>query len=483
MRVGLCTSAVVWFATGCGEAKQAPPPPERGSAASPVGDQPAIVEPPAFPKGTRSLVLTRTVMVRLEPGEQARGIGAVAVDTRVGWTRTAKAKGCSKPWVEITPRGWVCGDYLETSTRPVLGREVPMLERSELVPGIYGKVTVPSSVTYVLEKSARKPGKAKPQRPITSPSQVESPPEPKMIEGKPLVGSVNVRQYEELTIGGKTYWKINQKQNEYVLRSAIAPHRPSTYGGIRLGDETGRTVPVGFVWARWGGGNVHTTHKPSSGMYRKLAHKTPITILETASDKTGKPIAYRIGDDEWLAAADARVFQPAPAPPMLLPGERWIDVDLDNQILVAFEGDMAVYATLVSSGTKDTPTQPGVYRMWLKQSEADMNGLSGEDPYSVATVPWTQFFSPDKGLALHTAYWHDGFGTQRSHGCINLAPRDARWLYFWSDPQVPPGWTSATGITEAPGSIVRVRTKDEPAPPAQGYAKKVLEARQAGRSG
>ncbi|MGE3455349.1 MAG: L,D-transpeptidase [Kofleriaceae bacterium] len=430
-------------------------------------------------------MLTRTVVVRFEPGEQARGIGAIAVDTRVGWTRTATAKGCAKPWVEITPRGWVCGDYLATSTKPILGREVPMLERGELVPGIYGKVTVPNSVTYVLEKPkpARKPAKDKPQRPITSPAQIEPGPEPqpKMVEGKPLVGSINVRQYEELTIAGKTYWKVNQKQNEYVLRSAISPHRPSTYGGIRLGDETGRVVPVGFVWSRHGGGNVYTTRKPRTGIARQLAHKTPVTILETASDKAGKLLAYRIGDDEWLDAADARVFHPAPPPPSLLPGERWIDIDLENQILVAFEGDLAVYSTLISSGTKDTPTDPGVYRMWLKQSEADMNGLSGEDPYSVATVPWTQFFSPDKGLALHTAYWHDGFGTRRSHGCVNLAPRDARWLYFWSDPQVPAGWTSATGITEAPGSIVRVRTKDDPAPPAKGYAKKVLEMRQAGR--
>jgi hypothetical protein len=139
---------------------------------------------------------------------------------------------------------------------------------------------------------------------------------------------------------------------------------------------------------------------------------------------------------------------------------------------------LPVYATMVSSGAKDTPTETGVYRIWIKESEADMKGLNGEDPYSVATVPWTQFFSPEKGLALHTAYWHDRFGNQRSHGCVNLAPRDARWLYFWSDPQVPPGWTMAAGVVEAPGSVVRVRSKDEPDPEVKGYAKKVLESRQ-----
>src|SRR4029077_15506633 len=85
----------------------------------------------------------------------------------------------------------------------------------------------------------------------------------------------------------------------------------------------------------------------------------------------------------------------------------------------------------------------------------------------------------EKGLALHAAYWHDGFGHARSHGCVNLAPRDARWLYFWSDPQVPPGWTMTAGVVESPGSIVRIRSAADPSPEVKGYAKKVLEARQA----
>ena len=127
---------------------------------------------------------------------------------------------------------------------------------------------------------------------------------------------------------------------------------------------------------------------------------------------------------------------------------------------------------MVSSGGTTTPTETGVYRMWLKESEADMKGLNGEDPYSVATVPWTQFFSPEKGLALHTAYWHDQFGTRRSHGCVNLAPRDARWLYFWSDPQVPAGWTMAAGVVESPGSIVRDPQQGRSDAGTQGLRKK-----------
>lgn len=474
---------------GCGGKKD--PPPASNPPTGPVAEdgdptEPAWPTTPDFPEGTRSLELTRTVGVRLEPGDQAKRIGTVAVDTRLRWTGTAKAKGCTKAWVEIVPRGWVCGDYLTPSKKAAMGREVPMLDRGELVPGIYGKVTTPNSVTYALEKKdAKKDPKKKtpPKGPVTSTTEVsptEKGPEPKMLEDRPLVGSVTVRQWDEITVGGKAYWKVSQKDNEYVLASAIKTHKPSLYTGARLGDDTGWTVPIAFVWPKVAGyQSTYTMNKANGGgMNRQVRAKMPVAILETVSDPAGKPLAYKIGEAEWIRAHDVRVFTPVAPPKLLGKAERWIDVDLDSQILVAYEGDLPVYATLMSSGTKETPTDTGEYRMWLKESEADMKNLKSEDPYSVATVPWTQFFSPENGLALHTAYWHDAFGTRKSHGCVNLSPKDARWLYFWSDPQVPPGWTMAAGVVEAPGSIVRVRTKDEPNPPPKGYAKKVVEARQ-----
>ncbi|HEY4239840.1 MAG TPA: L,D-transpeptidase [Kofleriaceae bacterium] len=471
---------VLLVLAACGGKKEPPPPTSQPT----IGDESQTPAPtiagtnapaPAFPTWARSLELKRTVGVRLEPKPDAKRIGDISIDTRVRWQRTEKAKGCTSVWVELAPRGWVCGDYVAPSKLPPYGQEVPRLDKGELVPGTYGKVTGASAVTYKIEKPV--PPKKKKGKPVTTPSEV-APPVDKMVEDKPIVGSVNVRDYEDVSIGGKSYWKIDAKQNEYVLASAITPHRPSAFGGTRLGDDTGWGVPFAFVWPRPGMGLAYTTNKAAGGgIARQLAPRTPAPILETVTDKAGKPTAYRIGDGEWLQAADARVFHPAPPPAHLGKGERWIDVDVDSQILVAYEGELPVYATMVTTGAVKTPTDTGVYRMWMKESEADMNGLNGEDPYSVATVPWTQFFSPEKGLALHTAYWHDAFGTRRSHGCVNLAPKDARWLYFWSDPQVPPGWTMAAGVVEAPGSIVRVRSKDDPDPPLKGYARSVEELR------
>ena len=460
--------------------------------------------PALFPAGTKSLRLSKTVSVRLNPMEDAKRIGTIAIDTRVGWTTSQPGTGCTKPWVKIDPMGWVCAEFLRPETKPPHGQEVPYLDRDEVVPGIYGKVVAAGAILYEYDdptKPKPKPKGKKPKAkasdkankktdaPVTSPTEVDGdgpsdPTKPRMLPLKPVVGSMNVRRYAEITVAGKQYWKVSDKNNEYVLRSSISQHTPSPFVGARFGDDTGTNAPLGFVWPRSGGLYVWARRKAvGGGVTRQLTKRTAVAIFETANDAAGKPAAYRINESEWVDASALRMFTSPPLPRGVGANERWIDIDLDTQILVGFEGSLAVYATLVSSGGRETPTEPGVYRMWKKVSETDMNGLNGEDPYSVATVPWTQFFSPEQGLAIHTAYWHNDFGTVRSHGCINVAPQDARWLYFWSDPQTPPGWSMSAGVLEQPGSIVRVRSSKVPDPPERGYAIKVLEARMAGLQG
>src|SRR5262249_13026243 len=113
---------------------------------------------------------------------------------------------------------------------------------------------------------------------------------PHMVEDKPLVGSINVRQYEQVAVGGRLDWKIDKKDNEYVLAAAITLHHPSLFGGLRLGDETGLTAALGFVSPRWGAGQAYTTNTAQGGgVNRQLAARAPLAILETAVDKAGKP--------------------------------------------------------------------------------------------------------------------------------------------------------------------------------------------------
>jgi len=474
------------------------------------GVPPPPPPPPEFPPGTQSLRLARSAPVRLAPGRDAERIGTVAQDTRVAWSKAARAPGCQKSWVEIAPRGWVCADVLRASDKAPTGVELPRLDSDELVPGVYGKVTDAGAPTWRLVTPADEARARREQRrhhkgrhrhkhdappadePASHPGDADDadappPPEPiadpdgrKMVPGDPLVGSVNVRKYAEVVVGGKTFWKIEPHKNVYLLATAIRQHAPSGMHGVRLGDDTGLTLPIAFVEPRGHARSVWTHARAwGGGGVRRLAARAAVGVLEVAKDRRGKATAYRIGAREWIAAADARLVEAAPPPAGLALGERWVDVDLDREVVVAYEGTLPVYATLVSSGVKDHPTEPGVYRIWRKVAETDMRGLTGESPYSVATVPWTEFFAPEKGLALHTAYWHDRFGKPVSHGCVNLAPIDARWLYFWTDPWVPPGWTMAAGVVDAPGSIVRVRSAAEPSPPLRGYAAQVA-ARQGG---
>ena len=90
-----------------------------------------------------------------------------------------------------------------------------------------------------------------------------------------------------------------------------------------------------------------------------------------------------------------------------------------------------VYATLVSSGLRGWDTPPGLFRVWFKIKSGKMSGgYNRPDYYFLEDVLWTMYFNRD--IALHTAYWHDGFGYRHSHGCVNLAALDARWLFDWA---------------------------------------------------
>jgi lipoprotein-anchoring transpeptidase ErfK/SrfK len=137
--------------------------------------------------------------------------------------------------------------------------------------------------------------------------------------------------------------------------------------------------------------------------------------------------------------------------------QKWIDVSILKQSLVAYEGTKPVYATLVSTGAdglgdpKEThSTIQGVFRIHTKHVSATMDGDDVGDEFDLRDVAFVQYFT--EGYALHAAYWHDDFGTPRSHGCINLAPRDAAWLFEWTTPEVPKEWHA--GLALRGGTIV-----------------------------
>jgi lipoprotein-anchoring transpeptidase ErfK/SrfK len=136
-------------------------------------------------------------------------------------------------------------------------------------------------------------------------------------------------------------------------------------------------------------------------------------------------------------------------PEKIAEGELWIEVSLNKQTLVVYRGTTPVFATLVSTGaggkTKNTPW--GAFRVYQKhvssrmsaeEKPAEKEGDEAEHAYRYDDVPYVQYLVG--GIAIHAAFWHEGFGMPRSHGCINVSPRDAQRVFNYTLPAMPEGW-------------------------------------------
>jgi hypothetical protein len=165
----------------------------------------------------------------------------------------------------------------------------------------------------------------------------------------------------------------------------------------------------------------------------------------------------------WVKSDDVRTAaKPNDLPWYAKAATKWVDVSILSQTLVLWEGATPVYATLVSTGkdglgdpktTHSTPT--GIFRVNQKHVTTTMDSDMADHEFELRDVPWVMYFSG--GYALHGAYWHDDFGRARSHGCVNLSPIDARYVFFWTDPPVPEHWHAAySGDKAANGTIVNI---------------------------
>ena len=138
--------------------------------------------------------------------------------------------------------------------------------------------------------------------------------------------------------------------------------------------------------------------------------------------------------------------------------ERWVEVDLNEQMAIAYEGATPVRAFVISSGYGDTPTVSGTFRIWVKIAMQDMRGGSraAGDSYHVTEVKNVQYFFED--YAFHGTYWHSNFGVPMSRGCINMTEEDAEWLFDWATPFMyddsDSGWMFSTEFN--PGTVVLI---------------------------
>lgn len=168
-------------------------------------------------------------------------------------------------------------------------------------------------------------------------------------------------------------------------------------------------------------------------------------------------------DGRWLRSDHLKtVVKPGSLPGWARKGAKWIDLSLLNQTLTLWEGDVPVYVTLVSTGRdglgepgETLSTPQGYFRIYQKHITTTMDSEVADHEFELRDVPWVMYFKG--GYALHGAYWHDDFGRPRSHGCVNLAPIDARIVFNWSTPGVPEHWHAAySGQSSEPGTLISI---------------------------
>jgi hypothetical protein len=454
--------------------------------------------PPKDPTKTTSE--ERANAVRL--GYLRRG-SVVAVKSKV-----VKKSNCPEGWFELATGGFVCGKNVTTDLKskeletaphpPFTDRPLPYDYGLNLTNGtpLYRRRPLKKERNglekgLAVGKTKRdEKGEIIKQDPIPSPDGSATPWYLQDHKGeRPKVSGEDIRTNEQ---GGLVvvrmvrgfYLSLDQElstpSGKFWRNTAgfLAPsdhllvHKATTeFEGVDFTKEgEKRHLPLGWVTSPKARHFFITEEDERNGHARRGDPIDRFTIVQlTGKKKVVEDRNYYETDEGWyLRDIDGTVTRPGPAPKGLGEKEKWVDVNLTTQSLVAFEGDKPVYATIISSGrhndedkTKDHRTVQGDFRIREKHIAATMEDDGAVDgPYSIQDVPWIMYF--EGSYALHGAFWHSKFGHEKSHGCVNMTPFDAKHIFGWAGPNLPTGWHGVKATKENPGTRVIVHEDPKP---------------------
>jgi lipoprotein-anchoring transpeptidase ErfK/SrfK len=189
-------------------------------------------------------------------------------------------------------------------------------------------------------------------------------------------------------------------------------------------------------------------------LYYESVHWVKASAIHPVDGK----IWYYLADDKieqfYYVPAEHIRFIPdselAPLSPEIPNEQKRVEVRLNDQLVLAYEANKLVFATRTAtggrlrSGTYTTPT--GDFITFHKRPTRHMAaGDIASSGFDLPGVPWVVYIK-DNGISFHGTYWHNDYGRPRSHGCINLTPQAAKWLYRWTTPTVPPDKELAYGF-------------------------------------
>ena len=223
---------------------------------------------------------------------------------------------------------------------------------------------------------------------------------------------------------------------------------------VRYVEETQHTVRYAFLdfWESTGDvdylGNPITEEYIADGITYQVFERGQLA-WKNGQDAWMMPVGQMLADkyqidQEPVAQGDIPTYSedlfipPAPSIPGVTPGvqapangERWIEINLSSQYMIAWQGDVPVMETYVSTGRPGFDTPPGTFYINAKYPSQTMEGVLGGEYYNVPDVPDVMYFT-DRGHAIHGAYWHNNFGAVMSHGCVNVPLGTSTWLYDWA---------------------------------------------------
>jgi len=344
--------------------------------------------------------------------------GTAALGARFAVLARRQDRGCRGDWLSIGERAWVCARFTKASDGKPSGATLPEVPRGQLMP----------AETYVL---AHHPRLYKTLEDIDA------------GRSEKFWGKHAFELLGRFERGGVAYVQVSVGYLP-ALETEVAT--PSDVAGLHI--KAGTDFP--FVFAHLHDGAA--VYDESGGrVSEKLDRWERAALLGETTIGKQTFFRVRIGrHDRLLLKASARVVALATPPAGVESDEKWVDVDLAHQVMVAYEGKRPVLATLVSTANRSTPQ--GTFRIYKKRANTPLRSRPRAIGKYWMEVPWVMTIFGS--IAIHPSYWHDEFGTTASHGCVNLTPADARWLWSWSDPQLPPGWAS---IDQSPGTLVRIR--------------------------
>lgn len=423
-----------------------------------------------LPSWARTVTPNRAeAAIYAEPGKIELRRGTVQVGARLPLFATRRGSGCPGRWLNVGPLAWMCSDVVDLAADPPLSPDLGTRPWSTLTPDGSGVIDW-----------------ARPSRPGAGTGLPPLEPVSSSDDGLPFryffagrdgaSGFANlatalddapdqelepgfaVSILEEKSAHGERWGKT--KKGRWVALRELLAARPSLFHGELVEDGT-----LDFAWVVADKANVFTSERGDKASGARVRfEKVRIHEEKTIRDGAIVRVSAEGETPAWLRGRDLarpRLVAPPAEVSAADDAERWIDVDLASQTLVAYAGRRPVFATVVSTGKgpagSDSATHPGSFRIWVKVVTTKMDNLDREEAdrhYAIEDVPWVQFF--DKAIGFHAAFWHRDFGRVHSHGCVNMAPLDARWLFAFTSPHLPAGWSAVLPTKLDRGAVVHV---------------------------